>query len=70
MLIEPAANIALLRKMARDLLKKFSTEQKRAVVKIQALARGVGAATARPARDLGPRHATHGGWFLELDKKN
>ena len=41
-LIEPAANIALLRKMARDLLKKFSTEQKRAVVKIQALARGVG----------------------------
>jgi hypothetical protein len=41
-LIEPAANIALLRKMARDLLKKFSTEQKRGVVKIQALARGVG----------------------------
>ena len=30
------------------------------------LARVVGAATTRPARDLGPRHATHGGWFLEL----
>ena len=41
-LVDPRVNIALLRKMARDLLSVYSTEQKRGAVKLQALARGVG----------------------------
>lgn len=40
-LVEPRVNIALLKKMARDLLSVYNTDQKRGVVKIQALARGV-----------------------------
>ena len=40
-LVEPRVNIALLKKMARDLLSVYTTDQKRGAVKIQALARGV-----------------------------